>query len=312
VWLLAGCLVIALSVEAVARVGFDRASKIQRRIAGEYRLARAIGHDAPSARAGVLVVGNSLLDAGVEFDRMRQAFDADWDARRLIVEQTRFFDWYYGLRRLFGDGARPEVLVLMLSPRQWVQTGIRGDYFAHYMMNAADLIDVARDLDLHPTQVTGFAVARFSTFWGARAEIRNFVLGHTLPDLGRLMKAATVVDPRPMIDDEVEATVRPRIERLRRLLDGYQCKLVVVVPPLQSPQDGGRGLVRAASAAGVTALRPIVSGSLSATYYDDAEHLNPTGASVFTDSLISGLRAELTTYAASRTPGRLVQGAPAR
>ena len=52
--LVAGCCVVALSVEAAARLGLDRASKIQRRMVEEYATGtcdRAGRRDRP-ARAG--------------------------------------------------------------------------------------------------------------------------------------------------------------------------------------------------------------------------------------------------------------------
>src|SRR4051812_720141 len=61
-WMLVtGCLVVAAVVEIAARVGLDRASRIQRRMVQEYGVARTIGHDGAPGRH-VLVVGNSLLD----------------------------------------------------------------------------------------------------------------------------------------------------------------------------------------------------------------------------------------------------------
>ena len=70
---------------------------------------------ASDGRTHVLVVGNSLLDEDVRFDRLHDALAARWDARRFVVEQTFYYDWYYGLKRLYREGARPDVVVLMLS-----------------------------------------------------------------------------------------------------------------------------------------------------------------------------------------------------
>src|SRR5262245_32188770 len=92
--LLAGCVLVAVSVEITARLALDRVSKIQRRMADEYSLARASGKEDAGSRH-MLVVGNSLLDEGVQFDHIREALARDWDTRRFVVEQTFFLDWYY-------------------------------------------------------------------------------------------------------------------------------------------------------------------------------------------------------------------------
>src|SRR2546430_12687970 len=47
-------------------------------------------------------------------------------------------------------------------------------------------------------------------------EIRNYVLGHLMPDLGRLMNFSSVIDPTPIVDDQIERIARDRIDRLHR------------------------------------------------------------------------------------------------
>ncbi len=207
VWLIAGCLLIALGMEVSARVGLDRASRIQRRMVQEYVAARAIGQDGTSGHH-VLVVGNSLLDEGVQFDRLRTALESRYDARRYMVEQTVYYDWYYGLKRLYREGARPDIVVVMLGTGHWLSANIRGDYSAQYMMSVADLPSAARDLEMHPTQATGFLFAGVSKFWGARVEMRNFVLGRLMPDVGQLMNFSSAIDRRPMVQADITPVTR--------------------------------------------------------------------------------------------------------
>ena len=289
--LLAGCLAVTFAVEAAARVAFDRASKIQRRMADEYRMARTIGADRSARQTHVLFVGNSLLDEDVRFDRLHDAVAPQWDARRFVVEQTFYYDWYYGLKRLFDEGARPDIVVLMLTTRQWVRTDIRGDYSAYYLLGTRDVAAAARDLNLNATQTTSLAFANVSKFWAARAEMRNFVVGHLMPDLGRLMGLSSVADPTPMVDDQVAADVRDRIERLNALVGTHGGRLVIVLPVLAEVQDGSAGFMRAARALNVTAVRPVVSGTFGLNLYRDAGfHLNPDGAASFTEQLIPALQ----------------------
>jgi len=290
--LIAGCLCIVALSEAVVRIGFDRVSKIQRRMADEYHAAiDASGGHSPSR---VLFVGNSLLDEGIQFDTLHQRLAPAWDARRFVVEQTYYNDWYYGLRRLFQEGAHPDVVVVMLTPRQWTRDDTRGDYSAQYLMTARDAVTATRALHMHPTQATSFVLASVSKFWGARAELRNFVLGRAMPDLVRLMNFSSVVDPNVIQDDNVERAAAPRFERLRELAAAHGVTIVALVPPVLDPADGTRGLVRAGERAGMTVLTPVPSGAYPRTFYRDAGfHLNATGARVFTDTLVKFLPGEL-------------------
>jgi hypothetical protein len=292
-WLLiAACAAVALGVEGAARIALDRSSRIQRRTMDEYRAARTIGVDGRRADGHVLVVGNSLLEEGVEFPRLRDAL-APWDARRFVVENTYYYDWLYGLKRLYREGARPDVVVLMLSVGQWMPSTTRGDYSAQYLFSMADLPAIARDLDLHPTQATDLFFANVSKFWGTRAELRNFVMGHLMPQVGTLMGALQPVNRKPMDNGEVTAVTRPRIERLKKLADDHGTELVLLIPPMLNPDDGAAGLMEAAKGEGVPVLVPVASGSFAADLYRDGFHLNQTGAALFTERVIEPLKQEL-------------------
>jgi hypothetical protein len=283
---------MAAAVEGTTRLGLDRISKIQGRTAAEYYGARTIGVDGDTRRH-ILFVGNSLLDEGVKFERLRQALSADWDARRFVVENTFYYDWYYGVRRLFEEGARPDVVVVMLSTRQWVRSDIRGDYSAQYLMSTRDLPAVVRELHLHPTVATGLILANLSKFWGTRAEIRNFFLGRMMPDLGRLMGFSSVADARALPEQDVAAQAVGRIERLNDVVRTHGGHMIVVMPPFLAP-DGSAGLLHAAADAGVPALRPVQSGTYGPEFYRDAGfHLNSSGAAAFTEELIPALRTAL-------------------
>jgi hypothetical protein len=290
--LLVGCLAVAALVEVAARVGLDRASRIQRRMVQEYAVARSIGQDGVPGRH-VLVVGNSLLDEGVQFDRLRAALGPRFDTRRYMVEQTVYYDWLYALRRLYREGARPDIVVVMLGTGHWLSPAIRGDYSAQYLMSAVDLPLVAHDLGMHPTQATGLMFAGISKFWGARAEMRNFVLGHLMPDLGSFMNASSAVDRRPMKDPDITPVLQERIARMRDVTAEHGTELVLLVPPLLNPDDGSNGLMQAATVNHVTVLRPVTSGSFGPQLYRDGFHLNETGAALFTDRLIPALQGQL-------------------
>jgi len=301
VWLLAvGCLAVSLGAEAMARLWLDRVSKIQRRVSDEYRQAKTIGRDDAPPRRRVLFVGNSLLDEDVRFERVREELSGNWDARRFVIEQTFYYDWYYGLKRLLREGARPDVVVLMLTPSQWIRPDIRGDYSAQYLISTADLPAVSRDLGLNATQAADLVCSNLSEFWGARAEIRNFVLGHVMPDLGQLMTFSSVVAVPPS-DEDVAAIARQRIVRLDTLIRSHGARFVVLLPAIRMRQDGSAGFLSAAQETGVTTLRPVVSGTLDADLYRDAGfHLNPAGAAVFTERLMPVLKEHL----AAVTPDR--------
>ena len=104
------CVVAALlgSVELVVRVGLPRISKIEGRIALEYRSALAIRH-ASGRSPNVLVVGNSWLLRGVDLPALQKSFAPNYSLTRCVIEQTSYLDWYHGMRALYARGSRPDV-----------------------------------------------------------------------------------------------------------------------------------------------------------------------------------------------------------
>jgi hypothetical protein len=290
--LIAGCAAIVVAAETVVRVGFNVVSTIQRRMATEYHAA--IGARASTSGHVALFVGNSLLNEGLQFDVIQTHLAPEWDVRRFVVEQTFYYDWYYGLRRLFADGARPDVVVIVLTPLQWIRDDMRGDYTAYHLMTVGDAASAARSLNMARTAATGFMLASVSEFWSARAELRNFLMGRVLPGFGQLMNATSVVDLRVLDDDDVERVVTKRFEQCREIADAHGARLVALVPPVLESRDGAEGLLRAGRRAGVTVFAPVRSGTYPTDFYRDAGyHLNTVGANRFTTEIIDSLHATL-------------------
>jgi len=59
-----------------------------------------------------LLVGNSLLLYGVDLDRLHELTSGRMQIYPIFLEATGYYDWLYGLRRLFRQGSRPQVVVV--------------------------------------------------------------------------------------------------------------------------------------------------------------------------------------------------------
>ena len=275
--LLAGCFALALGLEFVSRYGFDRISRIQQTLISELQSATSL-----RGNRTVLVAGNSLLEAAVDFPAFAGRLQPRWVAKRVVVSDTNYFDWYYGLRRLFESGSRPGTVVLVLTSRQLVSNGIRGGYFASYLMNGADIPRVQQDLGLHPTEASALFFEWASKFYGVRAEIRKWILELAMPDFESLAHLLTRMPPVALSDHTVKDIGEKRLSALRDLVASRGGKLILVVPPLAQPGDNSVALQEAGLKADVPVLIPLASGSLPLEDYRDGYHLNPDGARRFT------------------------------
>lgn len=284
--MLLGLLVLmAAGTELLVRLGFHRLSRIQRTFVEECRAAIEQGHDRSSA-VHVLIVGNSLLEAGLDYPRARKELAPKVGLRRIIVEDSAYNDWQYGLRRLLANGAHPQVLILCLSARQLTSPTVRGDYFAHYLMDSSDLIKVSSELHLHPTEASNYFFSNLSSFMGSRAEIRKWIISTAMPDFGVLAKSLARTNPPPLDPAFVENLSRQRLSHLANLCGQYGIRFELLLPPLLGSDDNSDAVRRAAAGTGVPVLVPIASGSLPRSDYSDGFHLNARGASVLTSHLL--------------------------
>ena len=276
-------------VELVSRFAVTRISKITRRVDTEYK--QAIAAPVPSKK-NVLFLGNSLLDAAINVPEMAAALGPELQLRRLMIEQTSYLDWYYGMRKLFAEGARPDVVVLFLTARNLVSSDVRGEYFALHLLRPSDVPDLTRRLDLHPTEASNMGFATASHFYGMRSELRKVLLSRLMPDLRALMALITLPRRRPLRDEEVQTAALARLLECKRLAERYGSSLVFVMPPLLAPEKSEIvATVGEQVGVPVIAQRP---ASLTREHYTDGYHLSPAGAEIYTSEVAPVLREVLT------------------
>ncbi len=281
-------LLLAAGLEAGARFIVPQRSSEERRVTHEWQEAMTRRTAGP---AQVLLVGNSLLGAGVDLDLLHHLLGHDLRVKRLLIENTAFYDWYYGGRRLFAEGAECDYFAVVLSPRQLISNGIDGDYFAHHLMRLSDLWGVARSTRAGGDTWASMALARISAFWGLRRGIRNWVLETLIPHMKVLAQALAPRDSRRPSPQEVRALAADRLHRLAQVATVGGARLVLIIPPLLADEGLVQAVEDAGRRVGVSVVVPIRPGELPNNCFSDAFHLNPTGAGRFTARLATSLRA---------------------
>jgi hypothetical protein len=291
--LLAVVALIFAGVELFTRYAFPKIDGGMRRNTRE--VAAALDLRPTVIPKQVLVVGNSLLDNGVLFDEVSRSLRPDIEASRLMVPDTNYYDWYYGLRRLFAEGTRPNVVVLVLSPRQLVADRIRTAYSPYHMFLAGDTYRAARKLDVSNTETSNMLFAHYSAYFGDGDEVRKGILRHILPELPTLMAKMTRNNPPPLMRDEVRKTATERLLALQELAAAYKVRFVLVVPPSGETKGDEAYLAvqLAGETAGVPVLMPAGIGSIAPELYSDKFHLNSRGAKLFTPQFADSLLREL-------------------
>jgi hypothetical protein len=280
----------------MTRFGYGRISRIRRRTQTEY--LDAIRTREPGT---VLIAGNSLLKDGVDVERLGEQLGASIKPRRFVVENTNYTDWYYGLRHLFSRGSRPETVLLIMSPRQWVSPAFHGDEIGGLMLNRSDVRRVAADVGIDNTKAANLMFATFSNFYANRAQLRKWLLGRLVPGLESFSIRLVPNHSAPPLNEALERTSLERLRAMRELCGQYGARLIVAIPPTNAEPREVAAVAGAGGAADVAVLVPVQEGRLPADYFSDGFHLNERGRSIFTDAL--ALRMRHTLSAPARDPG---------
>ncbi len=284
--------VLALA-ETVSVVGFDRSSKVQRRELGQRRMILAVRDSEAVDDAHIAILGNSLMLEGVDVSLLRTKIEPTYAPAPYFVLGTYYYDWLFGLNRLFAEGMRPRYVLLGLSPNQLAASDIKGDYSARYLFQQSDLIQVIRKTHMDATRASGFLLAHYSEYYSTREITRGFFLGEVLPGVGELLHSRLGTFREPEIKESVLAPLADdRLTALDQLCRANGARFMFVVPP--SYQRGAETIGRVGRKRGVTILLPAAEDEFDATYYQsDGFHLNGKGSEVFTSRLVADLREQL-------------------
>ncbi len=286
--LLAVCLLLLVSVEVWARYSLPSHSTAYRRVWQQSGEAIRSRRSQPGEAPSVLMVGNSLLLDGIDVERLQKSTSGRLQIYPVFLEGTHYYDWLYGLRRLFRHGARPQVLVIGLGMESLLQNAVRPES-PMLLFDARDVVDVSSDLGLDRTATFNLLLSHWSVFWDTRRVIRMHLLRSAIPGARELFTLLNKV-PGSRIGPEFEALATSRLTTLRQLGETYGARVVLLIPPWSTSPDAVRQVIAAARKARLDPLVPIIPSALPAAFFEpDGVHLNAKGAALFTAAVESDL-----------------------
>jgi hypothetical protein len=281
---LAMAVVYLLGLELATRRKLAPISRIHNRMYDEYQVAKTL-RPSPNGRT-VLLTGSSLLNASIDVPMLNREIGPNGIVvRRWLVESTSYYDWWYGLRRVFSEGARPDEVWLTMAPQEVVTNDYLGEFGAYYVYRTEDLPDLVRTLSIPPTQASGLAVASFSEFYGFRNDIRKVLIGRLLPGFGDLR--LLLIGKKPPLNipsNEVVSRARQRLVRIKELCRQNGANLHYVVPA-SGVVSFLEEVKEAAKQADVPVWEPAPLGTYSSKDFGDGYHLNLDQSPGFTHKL---------------------------
>lgn len=289
-WALVTLVLVLCSFEAWARFSFFRISRLESRTYKDHVAALAVRRGTP-AKPSILLLGNSLLLEALDYDRIRTALENQAVPTRFVIEQTSWFDWYYGIRRLLAEGSQPDRIVLCLDIHQIVSHAIRGEYSAFYLIQTADLVDAGRTAGYSLTRISNLFFARYSIFYAGLNNYRNFILNKFAPAYASNLRDFGRPQMGTLSEELVINEATQHFRDLQVLCAQYHTRCDILLPPGFTP-PAESSLLEAGKRSGTTILIPV---PLDAWGYDmylvDHYHVNATGAKQFTDLLAKTLLA---------------------
>jgi hypothetical protein len=291
--LLGTIVVVLMFLEIVSRERFDSSSKVEQREMSERAGVLAIRDSAETGEPHIVLLGNSLMLEGVEVPLLKAKIAPGYVPTMYFVLGTNYYDWFYGLKRLFAEGMRPRYIMLGLSPNQLATSEVRGDISAHYMIQQSDLLDLVRQSHMDATRASEFALAHYSAFYSIREVFRGYVMSRVFPSVADLLHSRSASFREPEVNDsEFKPLAAQRLAALNRLCETYGAHFLFVVPPTY--QQGEEAIVAAGREDGVTVLLPVKRSEFDQTYYQkDGFHMNQKGAEIFTARVAAELNKEL-------------------
>lgn len=296
--LLVGLALILLGLETISPLILTRLSRTERRVEIETQAAHTLRPFTSDGRPTVLLVGNSLLIEGVQLDDLEHTLAPQCAVSRFAIEQTHYLDWYFGLRRLLEEGARPSVIVLTLATDQLASRFTLGESFARRQMSAVDFPMTVRRAKLDKTTASTYWFAHWSNWLADKGFIRQDVMILLVPNF-RLL-AARIADHGPHVGDPAVLLemAKERLPELHDLAQTYGVKIVLLVPPTLR-QDHSQEVQDLGDKAGVQVWVLSAPGEFQPNLFSDGFHLNAQGSEIFTTRLADQIRRTIGSGAAS-------------
>jgi hypothetical protein len=259
------------------------------RVSRQYAEAVKIRPAPPGEPLSVLMVGNSLLLYGVDVEQLQEQTSSRFQVYPIFMEGAGYFDWLYGLRRLFLRGSRPQVIVMGLEAYSILNNGV-WDETPMLLLNSRDVLGLASELGLDRTATSDLLLSHLSVYWGMRSLFRRRIISHLIPHYEDLVPFLRPDDLTLPQSRNVQPTIISRLETLRELCEANGAKMILVIPPTFFSENAVKQMAIASQKAGVEAIVPIEPTMLPARFYQpDYIHLNPQGAVRFTSALAAEL-----------------------
>jgi hypothetical protein len=256
------------------------------------------GRDSVDGELGVIVMGNSLINNGVDahlFQRvLADRIGRRVDVAKLTPDASYSWDWWC-IGRTLGERASQGGADALVIGFAW---GLITDYrrptaerLGAYFCDWDALPELMRLGMDDPGEVSRFALGQLSRLYANRGDIGNGVLRQVVPNFTAVATRVNVDRPgdAPASADVVGAGGFRVLTDLLEGLGDAGVAVTVVAMPTQAGYVLPDGLTEVLDANGSQLLDMRFTPGLKSRMYVDPIHLGPEGAEIFTRTLAQEL-----------------------
>ena len=243
----------------------------------------------------VLVVGNSLVLHGIDVPAVERAMGPGYAATKVAIVDSGYLDWLYGIMSLFDRGSRADVVVLAISPAQFVADRPPTGTSARMVWTVPNLMRYAVQSRPGLTAASDRLFEHLSEFFAIRSRLRQDARRLIVPGYESMSRRYFVPGPHTLDPVHDEAIAEERLRALDSVCARHRARFVYLLIPTTSADDRAleHPLMTAGERTDVPVLVPVSNGALDSTWLLDGYHLNATGASTFSARAGVALSAEL-------------------
>jgi hypothetical protein len=247
----------------------------------------------------VLMLGNSILAAGVDTARLQAGMNVEQEARDWAVEavtpdSSHVTIWDYLYSRYFvGPDQAPEELVLVTGRMHLVDAPANLSHLAAYYVANRDLGRFFAEDTQSLEQRLEFLLGRWYAPMRFRQRVSPRVFDVLLPNYQEnwhILNQASLNTPLAVRKHEGdEAATTRHLGHLLNLAREKGTRVTVVLAPMPKPYELHPAVQLKLEEAGVRVVDVNPVPGLGEAHFADADHLNEAGKELFTEALIPAL-----------------------
>jgi len=241
----------------------------------------------------ILFLGNSLTREGIDIEQFRREMEstAAVTVEQVYPDDTGIIEWVHVFEHFVTKrSSELDVVILGFAQTQLQDGGpINVRRLAHNYTDWKAATEIFREEDFSFDQRVEFTLARYSTAFANAGRVRKRIFDSTVPYYRTsAARVNTSIQSAGHAERQEQPTYR-RLQKLIRLVQATEAKLVVVAYPVGKPYTLDAGLTELLDTIGGPWIDARNLPGITRDNFPDGYHMDASAAAIFTRHLATRL-----------------------